>query len=533
MWDKQRDSLRTMKRRTKAGKGNCLFAEMGTGKSRVVVHWMEWLFGQGAKLAYVVAPLSALYVWVEQWDEFATYPVAFVDLHETGSAGIREAHRLSKAGFPVIVLVNYEAAWQIGMKRVKRVRRGQEVTIMEKLDTALTDVHWDIGVLDESTTVKTPGSKVSKFFRQRMAPRTTNKVVLTGSAYTKRPLDVWAQVNFACGAEVFPPTFAPFRSMYAIPHPSIRGAILGYQNLSDFTWRLSKCAILLKKQDVFDLPPFTHENRYIYLSNKSQRVYDDLKNDMVTELNAIEVRGREYRKLEKIYESLDEDDTEALAIAQRMNEIEADGPVTITAEHVFSRIQKLGQITSGFIYPDPTEVNENTGKPIRPPAIRLGTEKVDVLMELLNAREGKPTIVVTQNDEEERIISDAVKKKLKFTPKILNGAVKGAQNRYNMIIEASTEPVFIVKQKVGARGVDMRQFDMTIFFSHNYDTEYYEQMLARNHRGGQTKSITYVHLLTKNTMDIKIMRSLDKDLDLARSIESDWRDLFGEPDRLG
>jgi hypothetical protein len=499
-----------------------------THNTRVAIHWIEWLFGQGKKLCYIVGPLTALHVWVENWDTWATYPVAFIDLHDAGPAGIREAQKLAKAGYPVICLVNYEAAWQIGMRRVQRKRHGEDVTVMEKTDTALSDIHWDIGILDESTTIKSPSSKVSKFFRAKMAPRTGHRLVMTGSAYTKRPLDVWAQVNFACGNEVFPSTFTAFRALYAIPHPTIRGAIVGYQNLDDFVRRLSKCAILLKKSDVLDLPPAVHETRLVDLCPKSRRIYNDLQNEMVAELEAIEVRSIEYRDLKVQYEAMDEEDAisgEAQAIAKRMEELESEGPVVITAEHVFSRIQKLTQVCSGFIYPDATEVDAR-GKPIRPEAIRLGHEKLYVLMEVLENRSGKPTVIVTQSDEEERIISEAVKKQLKFVPKILNGSVSGAETRHKMIAAAAADPCFIVKQSVGARGVDMRWADMIIFFSHNANTEFYEQMLCRNHRGGQTKSVTYLHLLARDTRDMKTMRILTGDLALARSIESSWRELL-------
>jgi SNF2 family DNA or RNA helicase len=301
---------------------------------------------------------------------------------------------------------------------------------------------------------------------------------------------------------------------------------LGYQNLNDLVWRLSHVAILLKKSDVLDLPPALHETRYVTLSAKSQKTYNDLKDEMITELEAIEVRRDEYRELKRQLKDLDEESKEFQRIADRMEALEAEGPVTITAEHVFTRIQKLGQITSGFIYPDPTEINEKTLKPIRPPAIRLGHEKLDVLMELMEARAGEPTVIVTQMDEEEKIISEAIRKKYGFIPKVLNGAVQGAEARHQMIAEAANDPCFIVKQKVGARGVDMRWADTIIFYSHNYDTEFYEQMLARNHRGGQTKPVTYIHILAKDTIDVKVMKSLEADLNLARTIEHGWRELF-------
>lgn len=432
---------------------------------------------------------------------------------------------MSSAGFPVICLINYQMAWQMGYKRIKRKRGGEEVYISEKLDTTMFDLDWDAGILDESTTIKTPGSKVSKFFRIKLAPKVKHRLVMTGSAYTKRPLDVWAQVNYACGAEVFPRTYGPFKSLYAIDNPNIRGAIAGYQNISDMVWRLSQVAILLKKEDMFDLPPAVHETRKLTLCPKSQKLYTQLKDDLYVELEMIEERGAAWKKLNKQLNAMDEESAEALEVMRAMTKLEEAGPVTITAEHVFSRIRKWMQITSGFIYPDPTEVDAND-RPVKPDPIDLGTEKLDELASLLELRAGKPTVIVTQFDHEEELIVAMIRKKFHFIPKVLNGSVTRAEVRHQMIKDAAKDPAFIIKQKVGARGIDTRWADMLIFFSHDYDTEFYEQMLSRNHRGGQTKSITYMHLVCSKTIDERVIGCLQKDLDLAASIEHDWRGLF-------
>lgn len=329
---------------------------------------------------------------------------------------------------------------------------------------------------------KTPGAKVSKFFRHKMRDKTDYRMILTGTAYTKRPLDVWAPVNYACKDEVFPKVFLPFKNMYSIPHPQIRGAVVGYQNLNDFTWRLSQIAILLKKEDMFDLPPQIHQTRMVELSSKSRRLYDTLK-------------------------------------AEAYAELEESGD-TITANHIFTAMRKLMQVTSGFVIPDV----DDPEAPIE--AVRLGKEKLAELMELLDTRGEGPVIIVTQANEEERIIAEALRKAYDFVPKVLNGSVKGAENRHRMIAEAANDRAFIVKESVGARGVDMRWADTTIFFSHSYNTSAYQQMLSRNHRGGQEKSITYYHLLCRDTIDIAVWGALRRDLNLAASIERDWRKLF-------
>ena len=514
MWKKQKEALDFSIKRASKKKGVCLYMEMGTGKTRVAVHWLEYLIKyEDARLIYVTAPMAAMHVWIENWYDWADVPVVFLDLHDTGPAGVKMAKRLSDAGNVVICLINYEATWQLGYKRIPRIRNGEEVRILEKVDASMFDLQWDVGILDESTAIKTPGSKVSKFFRRKMASRTRYRMVMTGSAYTKRPLDVWAQVVYATGDEVFPTTFVPFRTEYAIPHPAIRGAVIGYRNLKDMVEKLSKVAVLLKKTDVLDLPPFVHETRVVELCPRSRKVYNDLKEEQVAEIELLEEEWKDYRRAKEKFDSLDEDE---LADADY-----PEKPKIVTANHIFSAMRKLMQITSGFVNPDidEDEPEEN------PEPIMLGREKLEVLMDILEERDS-PTVIVTQMDQEEVLIAEAIRKKFKYTPKILNGSVKGAETRHKMIASASEDRAFIVKESVGAKGVDMRFADMIIFFSHSYNTENYEQMMARNHRGGQTKSITYMHILCKNTIDMRVMAALQKDLNLAASIEHDWRQLL-------
>jgi SNF2 family DNA or RNA helicase len=368
-------------------------------------------------------------------------------------------------------------------------------------------------ILDESTAIKTPGSVVSKFFRRKLAPKAEHKLVMTGSAYIKRPLDVWAQVTFATGNEVFAPTYAPFRADYAIPHPMIPGAVLGYRNLEDLAWRLSHVAILMKKSDVLDLPPATHQTRIVRLSPKARKLYDTLKEEQIAEIEALEEEWTAYRKATRDLKGLDEEQLAELDLP--------DKPQYVTAQHVFTCMRKLMQITSGFIYPDRDEDDPEKD----PEPILVGKEKVEEVIKLLELRDS-PTVIVCQFNQEEAMLVQAIRKKFGFIPKVLNGSVKKAEDRHKMIAEAANDPAFIVKGSVGSKGVDMRWADMIIFFSHDYDTEDYDQMLARNHRGGQTKPVTYVHLLTENTIDVKIMQSLQRDLKLAASIETSWRALF-------
>lgn len=460
--------------------------EMGTGKTRIGIHALEkWMAENDVKLVLVVNILTGLHVWAENWHEWATYPVLFIDLHETGVEGLKKAKQLSRNGYPVICLVNFEMAWQLGYKRIPRIRSGQKVNILEAVDTTLHDVDWDAVLIDESTGIKSPSARVTKFMINKVKPRARYRMVLTGSAYTKRPLDVYSQLKFILpeNTRLIPPTFTHFKAKYSIPNPRIRGAVIGYQNIPDLVEKMAECCVMLKKEDVLDLPPAVHETRMIILPPKVKKVYEEISQQLYSELEGFEAEGG-----------------------------------TVSVNHVFAVMRKQAQITSGFIKMDPVDGEEAK-------LVTLHDLKIQETLDILDNRGGKPTIIVTQADYEEVMLAKAIWKRFNFRSKILNGGVHGSEARHKMTKAAGKDMCYIVKEAVGAKSIDMRWADMTIFYSHSPNTINYDQMLSRNHRGGQDKNITYMHLLCKGTVDMRIMKTLERDLDMARQIEKDWRKL--------
>ena len=95
-----------------------------------------------------------------------------------------------------------------------------------------------------------------------------------------------------------------------------------------------------------------------------------------------------------------------------------------------------------------------------------------------------------------------------------------------MVEEATNDRVFIVKEEVACRGMDMRAFDLTIYISHRPMTEAYEQMNDRTHRGGQDKPVSYIHLIAHKTVDERIFEILTDDLDRTARIDEEWRKLL-------
>ena len=63
----------------------------------------------------------------------------------------------------------------------------------------------------------------------------------------------------------------------------------------------------------------------------------------------------------------------------------------------------------------------------------------------------------------------------------------------------------------------------TIFYSIGWRLEKYEQAKKRTHRPGQEKPVTHIHLVARNTVDVKVIRALEKRQDIIESILAEIR----------
>jgi SNF2 family DNA or RNA helicase len=59
---------------------------------------------------------------------------------------------------------------------------------------------------------------------------------------------------------------------------------------------------------------------------------------------------------------------------------------------------------------------------------------------------------------------------------------------------------------------------LNIYDSNNYDLEQRQQSEDRTHRKGQNERVTYVDLMTENTVDLRFVHALRNKYDMATKI---------------
>ena len=98
--------------RLESGGGAALLMEMGTGKTFTTIAIVGTLW-QEARIQrlLVVAPLSILGVWEEEFRKFAAFDYSLIVLEGTGARKADTIRHMNGAALQVLV-VNYESAWR-------------------------------------------------------------------------------------------------------------------------------------------------------------------------------------------------------------------------------------------------------------------------------------------------------------------------------------------------------------------------------------------------------------------------------------
>ena len=90
----------------------------------------------------------------------------------------------------------------------------------------------------------------------------------------------------------------------------------------------------------------------------------------------------------------------------------------------------------------------------------------------------------------------------------LDGASK-ISDRRDMVTDWQTKPdlfIFLLSTRAGGLGINLTAADTVVFYDHDWNPSNDSQAMDRAHRLGQTKQVTVYRLITKNTIDERIVK---------------------------
>jgi SNF2 family DNA or RNA helicase len=246
--------------------------------------------------------------------------------------------------------------------------------------------------------------------------------------------------------------------------------ITGYRRLEELNERLLSFSTRTLKQDCLDLPDKLYIKRRVPLTTEQSRVYDQMKSLALAHLN---------------------DDNIA------------------TTTSVLTQIMRLQQICCGSFQPDVGDLQE------------LKNNRLPELMDITDELSGKAIIWATYTNDLQRI-AQALRDR--FGPDSV-ATYYGAtpQDRRQEIVEEFQDPnsplrFFVGQPKTGGYGITLTAANTVIYYSNSYDLEIRLQSEDRAHRIGQTKSVTYIDLVSPDTIDEKVLDALRSKVNLAGKV---------------
>ena len=444
-----------------------LFMEMGTGKSKVVVDNIGVLFEQGEiDAALIVAPKGVYNNWVQ-----GEIPAHFPDhinkrvlrwepkTTKTYLAELEE-HIMEPFDGIKFFVMNVEAF---------STPRGAQTAgrfLVQNPDNLMA--------VDESTTIK-----------NRKASRTKNLMVLhkyakyrrilTGSPITKSPMDLFSQCNFLAEKALGFNSYFAFQNRYAMVQKRVMGAksfqeITGYRRLDELSEKLDVFSTRILKEECLDLPQKIYMKRMVPLSDEQQKVYDQMRK---------------------------------LALAQLDN-----GELATTAS-VLTQIMRLQQICCGHFTPDLGEIRT------------LKNNRLNELLDITDELQGKAIIWASYTHDIQQIAS-ALRPRFGVEAVALYYGETPQDQRQDIVdtFQNKDSPLrfFVGQPKTGGYGITLTEATTVIYFSNSYDLEIRLQSEDRAHRIGQHHPVTYIDLVSPNTIDEKILKALRNKINLAEKV---------------
>ena len=330
----------------------------------------------------------------------------------------------------------------------------------------------DLIIADEGHKMKSHNIAASKAMH-RLSTKAKYRLLLTGTVITNKPIDVFSQYKFA-DPRVYGQSFYQFRNRYFdMVGYGQHTPVMKKSMEREFTQRLHSIAFRATKAECLDLPETTDIVQRIDLEPAAMRLYQKLAKENFAELG--------------------------------------NGSVTVT--NVLTRLVRLSQLTGGFLGGDDTPSPE-----------QVSSAKLEALSDLIDSMEqdGKKLVIIARYVPEIHAIAKLLTKKgIRYSQ--ISGEIKNRDEQVAAFQQDPNVTVFVGQISTASVGFTITAASTMVFYSLDYSMSNYEQTRARIHRVSQTLPCTYIHLVTKGTVDEKVLQALRDKVSLAKMLVDESR----------
>ncbi len=330
-------------------------------------------------------------------------------------------------------------------------------------------------VLDEAQFIKNPKAHSHRVARQLKA---RHRLSLTGTPLENHLGELWAQYNFLMPGLLG--DVRRFASIFRTPIEKLND-VERRQQLAD---RVRPFLLRRTKEQVLtELPPKTEVIRWVELTGAQRDMYESLR----------------------------------LAFDKKLRQVLATKGVAQSQIMILDALLKLRQVCCdprlvklpGAVQTKRTDESGNES----PESAKLGL-LMGMLPELID--EGRRVLLFSQFTSMLSLIEEAVVK-LGIEYVKLTGQTKDRETPISRFQNGEV-PLFLISLKAGGTGLNLTAADSVIHFDPWWNPAVEEQASARAYRIGQDKPVFAYKLLTKGTVEEKILALQDRKRNLADNL---------------
>ena len=363
---------------------------------------------------------------------------------------------------------------------------------------------WNYCVLDEGHLIKNPRAKTSIAVKRL---NSNHRLILSGTPIQNNVLELWSLFDFLMPG--FLGTEKVFLDRFAKPIAASR-----YSKSSSKEQEAGALAIealhkqvlpfllrRLKEEVLDDLPPKILQNYYCDLSDLQKKLFEDF--------------AKKERKT--LAESAGSDDKEAkqhiFQALQYMRKLCNSPSLVVKEGHKqYDAIQsQLARSHSNL--KDITHAPKLTALRDLLVDCGIGTDSTssagDLAQETNYVSQHRALIFCQMKEMLDIVQNDVLRKLLPSVQYLrLDGSVE-ANKRQNIVNQFNTDPsydVLLLTTSVGGLGLNLTGADTVIFVEHDWNPQKDLQAMDRAHRIGQKKVVNVYRLITRGTLEEKILK---------------------------
>lgn len=379
----------------------------------------------------------------------------------------------------------------------------------------LLPINWNYCVLDEGHLIKNPKAKVTIAVKRLAC---NHRLILSGTPIQNNVLELWSLFDFLMpgflGTEkVFQDRFAKPIAASRFAKSSSKEQEAGALAIESLHKQVLPFLLRRLKEEVLnDLPPKILQNYYCDLSDLQRKLFDDFNRKEVKSLQ--EMAGNPDKEAKQhIFQAL-----------QYMRKL-CNSPAMVMKEghKHYAATQELLQ-REGSSIKDPKHAPKLTALRDLLVDCGIGVETTDTgaVPTADQAVSQHRALIFCQMKEMLDMVESTVMKKMlpSVTFSRLDGSVE-ASKRQDIVNRFNSDPsidCLLLTTSVGGLGLNLTGADTVIFVEHDWNPQKDLQAMDRAHRIGQKKVVNVYRLITRGTLEEKILNLQRFKIDVASTV---------------